>query len=87
MKYIAHLFIVISLLLIGCSAPTDERATALCDCYKELHRIDADTDFELMNVVADSCKNMHIGLLKDLEGKPAEKEKFDAAYEFCQNEK
>ncbi|MCB9189581.1 MAG: hypothetical protein H6599_09930 [Flavobacteriales bacterium] len=73
--------------VVGCSAPIDDRATALCECYRELHIIDPNEDFELMNMVADSCKALHISILDELSDNPDEKAKFDAAYDYCQNEK
>ena len=76
-----------SLVIVSCSAPVDERATAVCDCYKVLHSLDPVEKTEEMNVVADSCKKLHVGILKELEGNAEEKAKFDEAYNYCQNEK
>lgn len=87
MKNLSILFAIISLSVISCSAPEDERATALCECYKQMHRVNPETDAELLNFIADSCKTIHIEILKELESNPEDKAKFNEAYEFCQNEK
>lgn len=87
MKYLSLLYVLLGLSIVSCSAPEDERATALCDCYKQMHRVNPDTDIELLNFIADSCKTLHIEILTELESKPEEKTKFNEAYEFCQNEK
>lgn len=79
--------IILGLSVISCAEPRHDKATALCGCYKALGRIDPEKDAELMNVVADSCKTIHIDILTELENSPEEKEKFNEAYEFCQNEK
>lgn len=87
MKYLSGLIIMLGLSVMSCSAPEDERATALCECYKQLHRVDPETDVEFLNYLADSCKTLHVEILTELESNPEEKAKFDEAYEFCQNEK
>lgn len=79
--------LVVSLLISSCSSPTNEKATALCNCYKSLHGIDPDEEFEKLNYFADSCKTLHISILKELESNPDEKANFDRAYNYCQNEK
>ncbi|CAG5077719.1 hypothetical protein [Parvicella tangerina] len=86
MKHFLFL-VLVSVSFFACSEPRDDRATALCECHKDLGRIDPETDLELMNYVADSCKTLYIEILTELEDKPEEKAKFDEAYEFCQNEK
>ena len=87
MKYASILLSIFGLFSISCSAPQDDRATAVCDCFNQLHRIDPVEETELMNFVADSCKTLYINTLKELEGNDEDKAKFDEAYEFCQNEK
>jgi hypothetical protein len=86
MKQLLFTTALFSLLFVSCAEPKDDRATAVCDCYKLLHRVGAD-EVEVMNFIADSCQTLHIEVLKELEGNPEEKELFDEAYEFCQNEK
>lgn len=87
MKYILYFSIALAGILTSCTPPQDERATALCECYGELHRVNPETDTELLNVLADSCKTLHIEILNELEESPEDKAVFDAAYEYCQNEK
>lgn len=82
--------VIIGLLAIGvssCQAPQDDRATSLCNCYKELHKVNPETNADLLNYIADSCKTLHIGILKEIERNEEDKAKFNEAYEFCQNEK
>lgn len=85
MRKILVIFSVLA--LVSCETPQDDRATAVCNCYKLMHRIDVDTELELLNYVADSCQSLHAQVLNELKDQPEEKEKFDKAYEFCQNEK
>lgn len=87
MKYSFLFILFLGITVSSCSVPQDDKATSLCDCYSVLHGIDPVEEESRMNFVADSCKTLYVNILKELEGKPEEKAKFDKAYNFCQNEK
>lgn len=83
---VSILIFLLSFVCVSCSTPIHEDATAVCDCYKELHRINPDNQSQ-MDFVADSCKKLHISVLQKFEENPENKIVFDKAYEHCQNEK
>ncbi len=85
MKSILMIF-ALALGLVSCTPPTHEGATAVCECYKELHRVNPEAIIQ-MEYVADSCKKLHISVLDKFKDNPEEKETFNKAYEHCQNEK
>ena len=59
---------------------SNENATKLCDCYTEMHNAsNVRIDF-----LQDSCNNIHVKILKQLEDKPDELEEFMAAKKRCQ---
>lgn len=75
------------LTIFSCQPPQDDRATAVCECHKLLHRVDPVNEPDLLNYLTDSCKTLYKGVLLEIENDPEEKLKFDEAFEFCQNEK
>lgn len=85
MKKLFVIFIFV-LGFTSCTPPSHDGATAICECYKELHRIDPEAIIQ-MEYFADSCKKLHISVLDKFKDTPEEKETFNKAYEHCQNEK
>lgn len=69
-----------TLFFIACSSPDHPDATAICDCYTMLHHTN---DEELAVIIADSCNNLYVTTLKNLEKDSLEMEKFIDAYDEC----
>ncbi len=80
------LLLVLGVIIVGCSEPSNEDATAVCNCYKELYKISSD-ETVMMEAIADSCGKLHASILTKLESDPEAHKKFIEAYTFCQNEK
>jgi hypothetical protein len=80
------LFLATGFILVGCSGPTNDDATSVCSCYKELYKVSAD-ETVMMEAIADSCGKLHADVLRKLENDPEAHKTFIEAYTFCQNEK
>ena len=79
MKSLLILF-VLFFLIQSCTSE-HSMATQLCDCYTQLHRANNESD---INFWTDSCNQLYIDIVNDLEKNPAEKEVFKKAYRSCQ---
>jgi hypothetical protein len=81
-KIIVFLF---SIALLSCSAPVNDDATAVCNCYKELYKISSDKVVQ-MEAVTDSCQKLHAGILNKYESDSVAFNQFVEAYTYCQNQ-
>lgn len=82
MKYLSFLF-MISILLVSCE-PKQDDATAVCNCYQELLKISSDNEVK-MQMVYDSCANIHAGVITKLKGDTEAYEEYIEAYTYCQD--
>lgn len=79
------IYVVFALLLISCSGPVTDDATAVCKCYKELYKFSSEETVQ-MEAIADSCAKLHADVLRKLESDSVAHKAFIEAYTFCQNE-
>lgn len=79
-------FLLIGVLftIAGCGAPAHSDAEALCNCYKEVHKVPAD-NLPIVEFVMDSCNTMFKNTLDGLENEK-EKKAFYEAYHYCQDQ-
>ena len=77
-KLIALLLLFVG--LISCDARHKD-ATALCDCYTQLHRAVA---LKKINILGDSCAHLHVEIIERLEKNKDDFHLFEQALLNCQ---
>ena len=85
MKSISFFSILAVFVIVSCGVPKDDRATSLCECWNQMHRIPQEQE-DLMIYIADSCNTIYKNAIRDMEGNSEAKLKFDKAYKACQDE-
>jgi hypothetical protein len=60
-------------------------ALALCNCYKQIHKISVEEE-PLINYVTDSCNTLWKGMYDKYSTREEDKKQFNQAYSACQDE-
>jgi hypothetical protein len=60
-------------------------AQALCNCYKQVHKISVDEE-PLLNFITDSCNTLWKGMYDKYASQDEDKKLFNQAYSACQDE-
>ena len=72
------LFLIV--LFLSCE-PSHKDASALCECYTELHRA---VPLKKVEIIGDSCSNLYVEILERLKGDEKEMKLFEQALNSCQ---